>query len=353
MVRRWSTKKACYLSSVAQETKTFTATSMASATTSSTVAKTTDSIVLGSTSIISVSSTPSGIDLNDFLSALMPTSIPTTTTTSSSTAFASTESASSFSSNVSKLPIASSTPVSNSDNSLSSVDLGAIIGGCSGGICVLVLIIFFLCIRKKNKKENEFIINNFARTSKTFYKDNNNEIVPVTTTQPFQTFQPNITKPPKAFDTPQQNGKGFYINNNDTTIKYYNILVGTDSPTKQNSPVTPPVNPYNNNVDQRRVQRSPSTVSKGARLSKYNYLTQAFSQMKPETNNEQASVSHQSVVMTEQNNRPHVHSPANVRLDIPSFADNNSVISEVSQYSALIQKQLKNNNSNNKSYPYI
>jgi hypothetical protein len=83
----------------------------------------------------------------------------------------------------------------------------------------------------------------------------------------------------------------YAIDNSDSTIKRYNVSVGTDVPDNQAS-MTPPVILYTDAhnrreekclVEEDTVQprgRVVSQASKGARLSKYNFLSEAFSQMR-------------------------------------------------------------------------
>jgi hypothetical protein len=67
-----------------------------------------------------------------------------------------------------------STKESNS-NQLSSTDLGAIIGGCAGGLVVITIVTIWLCIRRRRTKERrnaQFDIGPIQNRSSIHYNTN-------------------------------------------------------------------------------------------------------------------------------------------------------------------------------------
>ncbi|GAN11151.1 CST complex subunit STN1 [Mucor ambiguus] len=246
------------------------------------------SIVPGSTSLITIPKA-SSIDLtSNFISGL-PASITATATSTSTPQIIFVTGCNTCSSSSGAAATASIVNTTNGDQSkLSSDDLGAIIGGCAGGLVVIVIATVFFCIRRRKRRD--------------FYAGRDfpiSAVIPPSVDEVKHTYPASVVakEPNNAISN-----NSFYIDNNDSTIKRYNLSTAAED-TAHDTIATPPVILYSDSLNNQQqtmgVEKymmdsgvsstSPTPrpskplerkVSQGARLSKYNFLSQAFSQMR-------------------------------------------------------------------------
>ncbi|KAI8366160.1 hypothetical protein BD560DRAFT_401330 [Blakeslea trispora] len=326
-------------------------------------------------------------ELDQFLSKLIPT---ITTTTLQPTAVTPSSTITTPTTSVvfvTGTPTSSPSPsVISNKNDESTPDLGPIIGGCAGGFILLIILTVVLCIRRKNQKEKEFIFKNFAQTQRSFYRDKDNNVVPITTIQSFQAFQPTISKPPKVLDPAGQgqfddmSNSTYQINNNDATIKCYNLTTNIETSEKAQIspriPVTsglfnafsPPMSPthyhtnepnYTQHTESHYHDHQTETTSITMQPAEINerYQSPAFEEHSVFTNASTAdNFTDQSTVVN------HQLQPAPRYLNNLSHlqANNNSFLTDVSRYNTTALQQTQFNHINqtntipkNKPYQYI
>ncbi|KAL9554984.1 hypothetical protein MBANPS3_002552 [Mucor bainieri] len=263
------------------------------------------SIVPGSTSLITIPRA-SSIDLtSNFISGL-PASITTTAASTPTPQIIFVTGCNTCTSSSGAATTASIVNTTNGDQSkLSSNDLGAIIGGCAGGLIVIIIATVFFCIRRR-KQRDFYAGQDFPTTA----------VIPPSVDEVKHSTYPAsaVTKETRWKQHSQMyncwhiepnhaiSNNSFYIDNNDSTIKRYNLSTAAED-TAHDTIATPPVILYSDSLNSQQhnmgvekymmdsgvsaVSPTPRPsrplerkVSQGARLSKYNFLSQAFSQMR-------------------------------------------------------------------------
>ncbi|OBZ89531.1 CST complex subunit STN1 [Choanephora cucurbitarum] len=268
-------------------------------------------------------------DLSEFLSKLIPSATITATTTSTSTSISTPSSSVVF---VTGSP--TTTPsVLSTENNENSLDLGPIIGGCAGGFVLLIVLTI---------------------TQRSFYLDKDDNIVPVTTIQPFQS---TISKPPKVLD---HAGQGHFdntnipyqINNNDATIKCYNLTTNIDTSQKK-APTRTPVTPgsfhtYTMSPTQYHTEPDHQTETTSITMQPTDERYQMYEPRSytPDNLTDQSTVIHRQSPQP-----PSSYMPTNLNY---LQSSNQSFLTEVSRYNTAIQpSDLSGINTHNKPYQYI
>ncbi|CAO3617481.1 unnamed protein product [Cunninghamella blakesleeana] len=336
------------------------------------------SVAHGSTMILSQTnsiSNPADMNFSDLLGSIptpttniiKPTTDPSLTITTTTT-------------NTNQLESPSTSMDNKDGEGLTTTQLGAIIGGSAGGLLVILSLICCIVIRKRNNKPKKF---NRGRgiTPSMVMENNNNNFFPSSNNnnndkQSDQQSTYSFNAPQNAFGSENhhyynqqqqqsyENNKHLYTptspsqNVTATLDQLYNIKQNNHqhhnndylelpsssnnnnnqhhqlNSSKNNNNSSSSSSSNDNSNDNKQKDRETNHVSvNGARLSKYNYLTQAFSQMR-------ASYANQE---TDQNNDNH---STTIQYPSPIYNNNISTYNSIPQQNILPSSSSSSNDTN-------